>query len=156
MVKLTSEGVRYVVTGEGNGPVNALDCALRAAIGQAFPEVAKLELVDYKVRILDLGHGTDAITRVLISTSDGETSWVTVGVGANVIEASWEALVDGAHLWAAAAPLGVAPSGAAGRSGQPLKDGWDCGLNTSMSRLAFPTRLSSRSSTSRPFWMSLE
>ncbi len=96
VVKLTSEGVRYVVTGEGNGPVNALDCALRAAIGQAFPEVAKFELVDYKVRILDWGHGTDAITRVLITTSDGESSsWVTVGVGANVIEASWEALVDG-------------------------------------------------------------
>jgi 2-isopropylmalate synthase len=94
-VKLTAEGVRYVVTGEGNGPVNALDSALRSAIGQAFPEVAKFELIDYKVRILDQGHGTDAITRVLISTSDGESSWVTVGVGANVIEASWEALLDG-------------------------------------------------------------
>jgi 2-isopropylmalate synthase len=90
-----SEGVRYVVTGEGNGPVNALDAALREAIGQAFPEVAKFELIDYKVRILDQGHGTDAITRVLIETTDGESSWVTVGVGANVIEASWGALVDG-------------------------------------------------------------
>jgi 2-isopropylmalate synthase len=94
-VKLTAAGVRYVVTGEGNGPVNALDAALREAIGQAFPEVAKLELIDYKVRILDQGHGTDAITRVLIETSDGESSWVTVGVGHNVIEASWGALVDG-------------------------------------------------------------
>src|SRR6476661_9037663 len=94
-VKLRAEGVRYVVTGEGNGPVNALDAALRTAIGQAFPEVAKFELIDYKVRILDQGHGTDAITRVLIETSDGESSWVTVGVGANVIEASWGALVDG-------------------------------------------------------------
>jgi 2-isopropylmalate synthase len=94
-VKLTAEGVRYVVTGEGNGPVNALDQAIRTAIGQAFPEVAKFELVDYKVRILDQGHGTDAITRVLIETSDGATSWVTVGVGHNVIEASWGALVDG-------------------------------------------------------------
>ncbi len=84
-----------VVTGEGNGPVNALDAALRTAIGQAFPEVAKFELIDYKVRILDQGHGTDAITRVLIETSDGESSWVTVGVGHNVIEASWGALVDG-------------------------------------------------------------
>ena len=97
-VKLSAEGVRYVVTGEGNGPVNALDSALRQAIGQAFPEVAKLELIDYKVRILDPslpgGHGTDAITRVLIETSDGSSSWVTVGVGHNVIEASWEALVD--------------------------------------------------------------
>ncbi|WP_182526128.1 citramalate synthase [Nocardioides dongkuii] len=94
-VKLQSAGVRYVVTGEGNGPVNALDQALRSAIGQAFPEVAKFELIDYKVRILDQGHGTDAITRVLIETSDGESSWVTVGVGHNVIEASWGALVDG-------------------------------------------------------------
>jgi 2-isopropylmalate synthase len=94
-VKLRAAGERYVVTGEGNGPVNALDEALRSAIGQAFPEVAKLELIDYKVRILDQGHGTDAITRVLIETSDGESSWTTVGVGHNVIEASWGALVDG-------------------------------------------------------------
>jgi 2-isopropylmalate synthase len=94
-VKLKADGVRYVVTGEGNGPVNALDAALRTAIGQAYPEVAKFELIDYKVRILDQGHGTDAITRVLIETTDGESSWVTVGVGHNVIEASWGALVDG-------------------------------------------------------------
>ena len=79
----------------GQRPVNALDFALREAIGQAFPEVAKFELIDYKVRILDQGHGTDAITRVLIETTDGQASWVTVGVGHNVIEASWGALVDG-------------------------------------------------------------
>ena len=94
-VKLRAGGARIVVTGEGNGPVNALDHALRQAIGQAYPEVAKFELIDYKVRILDQGHGTDAITRVLIETSDGASSWVTVGVGHNVIEASWGALVDG-------------------------------------------------------------
>ena len=94
-VKLRADGIRYVVTGEGNGPVNALDHALRAAIERAYPEVARFQLIDYKVRILDQGHGTDAITRVLIETSDGESSWVTVGVGANVIEASWGALVDG-------------------------------------------------------------
>jgi len=94
-VKLMAEGVRFVVTAEGNGPVNALDAALRTAIGQAFPEVAKFELIDYKVRILDQGHGTDAVTRVLIETSDGSSSWVTVGVGHNVIEASWGALLDG-------------------------------------------------------------
>ena len=93
-VKLTAADVRYVVTGEGNGPVNALDQALRSAIEQAYPEIAKFELIDFKVRILDQGHGTDAITRVLIETTDGASSWVTVGVGANVIEASWEALVD--------------------------------------------------------------
>jgi 2-isopropylmalate synthase len=94
-VKLRAGGARIITTGEGNGPVNALDHALRDAIGQAYPEVAKFELIDYKVRILDQGHGTDAVTRVLIETSDGTTSWVTVGVGANVIEASWEALLDG-------------------------------------------------------------
>jgi 2-isopropylmalate synthase len=94
-VKLRAGGARIVTVGEGNGPVNALDHALREAIGQAYPEVAKFELIDYKVRILDQGHGTDAITRVLIETSDGQSSWVTVGVGANVIEASWDALTDG-------------------------------------------------------------
>jgi 2-isopropylmalate synthase len=94
-VKIHAEGTRYVVTGEGNGPVNALDQALRAAIVQAYPVVERFELIDYKVRLFDDGHGTDAKTRVLIETSDGETTWVTVGVGENVIEASWEALADG-------------------------------------------------------------
>jgi len=93
-IKLRAGGGRILSTGEGNGPVNALDHALREAIGQAYPEVAKFELIDYKVRILDQGHGTDAVTRVLIETTDGERSWVTVGVGHNVIEASWDALVD--------------------------------------------------------------
>jgi 2-isopropylmalate synthase len=93
-IKLLAGAARIISTGEGNGPVNALDQSLREAIGQAYPEVAKFELIDYKVRILDQGHGTDAVTRVLIETSDGESSWVTVGVGHNVIEASWEALVD--------------------------------------------------------------
>ena len=100
-VKLKAQGERHVVTGEGNGPVNALDQALRKAIGQAFPEVVKFELIDYKVRILDQGHGTDAITRVLIETSDGESSWVTVGVGHNVIEASVGRAGRRAHLRAA-------------------------------------------------------
>jgi 2-isopropylmalate synthase len=94
-VKLRAGGSRILTVGEGNGPVNALDHALRQAIGQAYPEVAKFELIDYKVRILDQGHGTDAVTRVLIETSDGVSSWVTVGVGANVVEASWDALLDG-------------------------------------------------------------
>jgi 2-isopropylmalate synthase len=93
-IKLLAGGARIITTGEGNGPVNALDHALRDAIGQAYPEVAKFELIDYKVRILDQGHGTDAVTRVLIETTDGVSSWVTVGVGHNVIEASWAALLD--------------------------------------------------------------
>jgi 2-isopropylmalate synthase len=94
-VKLLAGGARLVVTGEGNGPVNALDHALRQAIERLYPEVVKFELIDYKVRILDQGHGTDAKTRVLIETTDGVSPWVTVGVGHNVIEASWQALLDG-------------------------------------------------------------
>jgi 2-isopropylmalate synthase len=93
-IKLLAGDARIITTGEGNGPVNALDQSLREAIGQAYPEVAKFELIDYKVRILDQGHGTDAVTRVLIETTDGESTWVTVGVGHNVIEASWGALMD--------------------------------------------------------------
>jgi 2-isopropylmalate synthase len=94
-VKLRAGGERIVATGEGNGPVNALDHALRLAIGQLHPEIGKFELIDYKVRILDAAHGTDAVTRVLVETSDGATSWETVGVGANIVEASWQALGDG-------------------------------------------------------------
>lgn len=93
-VKLRAGGMRLAVIGEGNGPVNALDHALRQAIEQVYPDVARFHLTDFRVRILDQGHGTDAITRVLIETSDGKDVWVTVGVGANIIEASWEALVD--------------------------------------------------------------
>jgi 2-isopropylmalate synthase len=94
-VKLQAAGRRVVATGEGNGPVNALDHALREALAPAYPELAKLELIDFRVRILDAAHGTDAVTRVLIETSDGATSWETVGVAPNIVEASWEALVDG-------------------------------------------------------------
>ncbi len=94
-VKLRAGGERVVATGEGNGPVNALDHALRVALGTLYPEIDKLELIDYRVRILDAAHGTDAITRVLVEMSDGKTSWETVGIGPNIIEASWEALVDG-------------------------------------------------------------
>ncbi|MEI2764743.1 MAG: citramalate synthase [Dermatophilaceae bacterium] len=94
-VKLCAGGVRRVATGEGNGPVNALDHALRQALAEAYPELDTLELVDFKVRILEASHGTDAVTRVLIETSDATTTWQTVGVAANIVEASWRALVDG-------------------------------------------------------------
>lgn len=94
-VKLRAGNERQVATGEGNGPVNALDESLRKALLPVYPELAKLELVDFKVRILESSHGTDAITRVLIETSDAATTWETVGVGANIVEASWQALCDG-------------------------------------------------------------
>ncbi len=95
-VKLHAGGERIVSTGEGNGPVNALDHALRLALGRVYPEIEHFELIDFKVRILDAMQGTDAVTRVLIETSDGESSWSTVGIGPNLLEASWEALTDSA------------------------------------------------------------
>jgi 2-isopropylmalate synthase len=97
-VRLTAKGQSQRVVGEGNGPVNALDQALRNALLPAYPGVEKFELIDYKVRILDQGHGTDATVRVLIETTDGLGAWTTVGVGQNIIEASWEALCD-AYLY---------------------------------------------------------
>jgi len=93
-IKIHVEGHRYIATAEGNGPVNALDKALRIAIGRYYPHLAEFELTDFKVRVLDEKKGTGAITRVLIETSDGDKSWGTVGVSENIIEASWEALVD--------------------------------------------------------------
>ena len=93
-VKVRANGERIISTGEGNGPVNALDNALRAGLTSAFPELIDLELVDYKVRILDGGSGTDAVTRVLIGTTNGVDEWTTVGVHENVIAASWLALED--------------------------------------------------------------
>ena len=93
-VKVHAGGRRIISTEEGNGPVNALDRALRSALGEAYPRLAEFELVDYKVRIMPGKHGTDAVTRVLIETSDGQSEWTTVGVHANVIEASWLALHD--------------------------------------------------------------
>ncbi len=95
-VKLRAGGQRFVTTGEGNGPVNALDHALRTALIGVYPELEGFELIDFKVRILDAQHGTGAVTRVLIETTDGVRSWSTVGVGPNLIEAAFEALADSA------------------------------------------------------------
>jgi 2-isopropylmalate synthase len=93
-IKVKVDGDRYVRVAEGNGPVNALDTALRGAIADRYPHLADIELTNYKVRILDESHGTGAITRVLLDSSDGEREWGTIGVSENIIEASWEALVD--------------------------------------------------------------
>jgi 2-isopropylmalate synthase len=89
-----SKGRRYVRTAEGNGPVNALDTALREAIGEIHPHLREIELVNYKVRILDEDKGTGAVTRVLIDASDGQRVWGAIGVSENLIAASWDALVD--------------------------------------------------------------
>jgi 2-isopropylmalate synthase len=93
-IKLRVRGERVVSTAEGNGPVNALDAALRAALTRHYPELARLQLANYKVRILNPHTGTGAVTRVILDTTDGHDEWATVGVSANIIEASWEALVE--------------------------------------------------------------
>jgi 2-isopropylmalate synthase len=93
-IKIWVDGERYLRTAEGNGPVNALDKALRGAITDRHPHLADIELTNYKVRILDEHHGTGAVTRVLLDSSDGEREWGSIGVSENIIEASWEALVD--------------------------------------------------------------
>ncbi len=88
------KATRYVRTAEGNGPVNALDRALRDAIGEIHPHLRDIELVNFKVRILDEDKGTGAVTRVLIDATDGQRLWGAIGVSENLIEASWDALVD--------------------------------------------------------------
>ncbi len=93
-IKIWVDGERYVRTAEGNGPVNALDRALRDALVEIHPHLGEIDLVNFKVRILDETKGTGAVTRVLLDASDGDEVWGSIGVSENVIEASWEALVD--------------------------------------------------------------
>jgi 2-isopropylmalate synthase len=93
-VKVHVGGERKVETAEGNGPVNALDRALRLAMGSRLPVLERIHLTDYKVRVLDTAKGTGAVTRVLIDSTDGEQTWSTIGVSDNIIEASWQALCD--------------------------------------------------------------
>ena len=93
-IKIWVEGERFVRTAEGNGPVHALDRALRDAISETYPHLADIKLVNYKVRILDEAKATAAVTRVLLDASDGTDTWGAIGVHENVIEASWDALVD--------------------------------------------------------------
>jgi 2-isopropylmalate synthase len=93
-IKLWVDGERYVRTAEGNGPVHALDRALRDAIGEIYPQLADVTLENFKVRLIDEHSGTASVTRVLIDATDGDRTWGSIGVSENVIEASWEALLD--------------------------------------------------------------
>ncbi|MGH9079169.1 MAG: citramalate synthase, partial [Acidimicrobiales bacterium] len=93
-VKVLVGNDRIVATAEGNGPVNALDGALRRAIGTRYPALSGLHLVDYRVRVLDTAKGTGSVTRVLIDSADGDRTWTTIGVSENIIAASWQALSD--------------------------------------------------------------
>lgn len=97
-LKIWVDGDRHLTVAEGNGPVNALDRALRSALVEHYPELADIELTGYRVRILDSDHGTGAGTRVLLDSAEGGRSWSTTGVSRNIIEASWEALVDSLEL----------------------------------------------------------
>ena len=93
-IKIHVDGERQVATAEGNGPVNALDGALRQALGGRFPGLDRVHLTDYKVRVLDTAKGTGAVTRVLIDSTNGDRTWSTIGVSENIIEASWQAMYD--------------------------------------------------------------
>jgi 2-isopropylmalate synthase len=93
-LKLYVGDERIMEVAEGNGPVNALDAALRKALGPRHPEIARIHLTDFKVRVLDSATGTASVTRVLIDSTNGERTWTTIGVSDNVIEASWQALSD--------------------------------------------------------------
>ena len=93
-IKIYVDGVEEISGAEGHGPVNALDNALRAALMRFYPELEKMRLLDYKVRILGIGEATASTTRVLITSTDGERKWTTIGISQDIIDASWQALVD--------------------------------------------------------------
>ena len=94
IVKVKVDGNEEIIAAEGDGPVNALDMALRKALEIFYPQLKKMRLMDYKVRVLDTTKGTAAKVRVHIESTDGKKVWGTVGLSANIIEASWNALVD--------------------------------------------------------------
>jgi 2-isopropylmalate synthase len=106
-------GSERIVAAEGNGPVNALDGAVRSAIGSHYPALSGVHLVDYRVRVLDSAKGTGSVTRVLIDSTDGNRTWTTIGVSENIIAASWQALSDSIvyGLLHAGAPLGATADG---------------------------------------------
>jgi len=110
-IKIWVDGERYVRTAEGNGPVNALDRALRDALVETHPHLRDIRLTNFKVRILDESKGTEAVTRVLLDASDGVDTWGAIGVSENVIESSWEALVDSLEAGMLPRHAGHAPSG---------------------------------------------
>ena len=110
-IKVTVDGVEELTAAEGDGPVNALDSAIRKALLRFYPQIRDFRLVDYKVRVLDENRGTAAKVRVLIETSDGHDDWGTVGVSENLIEASWRALVDSIEYGIVRSKQGKAENG---------------------------------------------
>lgn len=94
MIKIKVDGQDEITAAEGDGPVNALDKAVRKALERFYPQISKIKLTDYKVRVLDSATATAAKVRVLIESTDGEEVWTTIGVSTDIIDASWKALVD--------------------------------------------------------------
>ncbi|MGI8792536.1 MAG: alpha-isopropylmalate synthase regulatory domain-containing protein [Acidimicrobiales bacterium] len=111
VVKVWVGGERLIGHAEGNGPVNALDGALRRCLVPAYPTLSRVHLTDYKVRVLDTAKGTGAVTRVLIDSTDGEDVWSTIGVSENIIEASWQALCDSIVFGLVRAAVTPSPAG---------------------------------------------
>jgi len=99
VVKMTVNGEKVHIAADGDGPVNALDNCFRKALVSFYPEITETKLIDYKVRVLNGNDGTAAKVRVLIETADLEKSWTTVGVSTNIIQASWDALLDSIEYW---------------------------------------------------------
>ncbi len=97
-IKISVGDEEEITAAEGNGPVNAIDNALRKALSKFYPAIREMRLVDFKVRVLEGSAGTGARVRVLIESSDGKDIWNTVGVSENIIEASWQALVDSIYF----------------------------------------------------------
>ena len=98
IIKISVDGKSEITAAEGDGPVHALDRALRKALEVFYPVVKTLRLIDYKVRVLDPDTGTAALTRVLMTTTDGKAVWSTVGVSRDILEASWNALADSVEI----------------------------------------------------------
>ncbi|MFW5961763.1 MAG: alpha-isopropylmalate synthase regulatory domain-containing protein, partial [bacterium] len=99
VVKMKVNGKKVHIAADGDGPVNALDNCFRKALVSFYPEITETKLIDYKVRVLNGNDGTAAKVRVLIETADLEKSWTTVGVSTNIIQASWDALLDSIEYW---------------------------------------------------------
>src|SRR5262249_14609378 len=106
-VKAHVDGVRHIATAEGNGPVNALDRALRNALNGRFPALERVHLIDYKVRVLDTNKGTEAVTRVLIDSTDGDATWTTIGVNETTTGASGQPLLASIHYGLRRSPTGA-------------------------------------------------
>ena len=120
-IRVAVDGQEEHTAAEGDGPVHALDRALRKAVGRFYPAIQRVRLTDYKVRVLNADAATAARVRVLIQSTDGVRTWGTVGVSENVVEASWQALVDRLEFVLLRAPVDSGAGAAAGQAGESVR-----------------------------------